>query len=115
MRVIVMHRNNAEIRAEAPPRKALIEGMGELVGGLVRTGKLVDAAGLLPRGRTRVRRTAGATALQTDPPGENELPASFVMVKVDTMPKAIGWAKRLTAAAGPDAEVEVGPVTEAWD
>jgi hypothetical protein len=46
--------------------------------------------------------------------GSNELVAGMIMLKVRDMDEAAGWATRYAKAVG-DVELELGPVTEAWD
>jgi hypothetical protein len=116
MLFIVMHKINEEIVAGGPPRKELVEGMGKLIGETIAAGKLHDADGL--RGaETRVRlqwkgheRTVSPGPLQ----GDNELVAGFIKLKVISMDEAVQWASRYGEALGAT-EVDVGPITEAWD
>jgi hypothetical protein len=116
MLFIVMHKINQEIAAGGAPRKELVEGMGKLIGETIAAGKLHDADGL--RGaETRVRlqwdgreRSVSHGPLQ----GDNELVAAFIKLKVSSMDEAVQWASRYGEALGAS-EVDVGPVTEAWD
>lgn len=116
MLFIVMHKINAEIAAGGPPRKDLVEDMGQLVGETIKAGRLHDAAGLKGASeRVRLKFNAGKRTLQKGPyPGEHELVASYVMLKVKSMDQAVEWSTRYAEVLGA-AEVEVGTVTEAWD
>lgn len=111
-----MHKVDAAMEAGGKPSRELIQGMGQLMGDMRRNGAFVDGAGLL-RSATRVRMkvSKGASALQKGPyAGSNELVAGMMMLTVRDMDAALEWASRYAKAAG-DVELEVGPVTEAWD
>lgn len=116
MLFIVMHKINEEIAAGGPPRPELVAGMGKLIGETIAAGKLHDADGL--RGaETRLRLTwnNGKCTVTNGPlDGGNELVAGFVKLKVGSMDEAVHWATRYGETVGAS-EVEVGPVTEAWD
>lgn len=116
MLFIVMHKINAEIAAGGPPRKELVEGMGQLIGGTIAAGKLHDADGLLgPDKRVRLKWSGGERKIVNGPlTGDNELAAGFLKLKVDTMEQAVHWASRYGESIGAS-EVDVGPITEAWD
>jgi hypothetical protein len=116
MLFIVMHKINAEIEAGGPPRKGLVEDMGALIGGTIQAGKLHDADGLLgAETRVRLKWAGGKRSVVNGPlQGQNELVASFVKLKVDTMDEAVLWATRYGETIGAS-EVDVGPITEAWD
>jgi hypothetical protein len=116
MRVISMHKVDAAMEAGARPSKELIQGMGRLIGEMRRDRAFLDGDGLLPSAtRVRLRFSGGERTLQKGPyAGANELVAGIAMMKVRDMDEAIGWASRYGEAVG-DAELELGPVTEAWD
>ena len=116
MLYIVMHKINVEIAAGGPPRKDLVEDMGKLIGGTIAAGKLHDGDGLLGAGtRVRLKWSGGRRSVTRGPyAGDNELVASFMKIKVDTLDEAVQWASRYGEAVGAS-EVEVGPITEAWD
>lgn len=46
--------------------------------------------------------------------GEHELVTRYAMLKVKSLDEGIEWATRYAGAVGAP-EIEVGPVTEAWD
>ncbi|HKP55320.1 MAG TPA: YciI family protein [Polyangiales bacterium] len=112
MLFMVMHKLNDEIRAGGPPRKELVDNMGKLVGEAIAAGKFLDGDGLREPA-SRVRLKAG-TVIRGPYSGENELISGFVKLKVSTIDEAVAWAKRFAETVGAT-EVEVGPVTEAWD
>src|SRR3569832_48138 len=111
MLYIVMHKVDAKMEAGALPDKTLISQMGQLMGGLVQSGKLQSGAGLRPSA-TRVRvqcRGGQCTTTQGPLQGGNELITGFTMLKVKNMDEAVTWTKRMAEALG-DCEVDVGPV-----
>jgi hypothetical protein len=116
MLFMVMHKINAEIDAGGPPRKELVEQMGQLVGDAVKANKLRDGDGLKGRkDRARVKLRGAESTVQKGPyQGEHELVASFAKLTVKSMDEGIAWATRYGEALGA-AEVEVGQLTEAWD
>jgi hypothetical protein len=111
-----MHKINAEIAAGGPPRKDLVEGMGQLIGGAIAAGKLHDADGLRgPETRVRLKWTGGKRSVLKGPyEGDNELVASFVKLTVSSIDEAVHWASRYGETVGAN-EVEIGPISEAWD
>jgi hypothetical protein len=116
MRFMVMHKVDAKMEAGVFPPKELVEGMGRLIGEGLRSGVFVDGAGL-HRSVQRVRlRYAGGKATVTQGPlqGENELVASFAMIRAGSMEEAIEHAGRFAGVLG-DVEIEIGPVVEPWD
>ena len=116
MRFMVMHKVDAKGEAGEPPSQEIIARMGELIGESMKSKVCVDGAGL-HRGATRVRvRTRGDESMKVPGPysGENELVASMAMIKTKSMDEATAVAERFARAAG-NAEIEIGPVVEAWD
>ena len=116
MLFMVMHKLNDEIRAGGPPRKDLVDNMGKLVGEAIAAGKFLDGDGLRePASRVRLKYSGGTCTVIPGPySGDNELISGFVKLKVNTIDEAVAWAKRFAETVGAS-EVEVGPVTEAWD
>lgn len=116
MRFMVMHKVDAQMEAGGPPSARIIQEMGQLVQGALKSGVFKDGAGLHPSSR-RVRLVfeAGQRTVTRGPfPGHNELLASFAMIKAASMEHAIELASRAAAAVG-DVEIEIGPVVEPWD
>ncbi len=116
MRYMLMHKVDAKMEAGILPSQELIANMGKLMGSLAQAGTLVDGAGLRPSAtRVRLRFTRGERTMMKGPySGENELPSRAAMIKTATTEEAIECATRIGKILG-DGEIEVGPVTEAWD
>lgn len=111
-----MHKVDAAIEAGGRPGPEIIQGMGRLMGEMRRHDVFEDGAGLLRSAtRVRLRFSGGERTLEKGPfAGRNELVAAMQLLKVKDMDEAIGWASRYAKAVG-DVELEIGPVTEAWD
>jgi hypothetical protein len=112
MRFLVMHKVDDKIETGVVDPK-IIQEMGELVGESLKSGVFLDGAGL-HRSARRVRITARGEAVQGPYSGDNELIASMAMIKTRSMEEAKDVAERFSTAAG-NAEIEIGPVVEAWD
>jgi len=116
MRFIVMHKTDAKMEAGGPPEREIIEKMGQLVGGSLASGVFKDGAGL-HRSAARVRlRYRGGTRQVTRGPyaGDQELVASFAMIRAPSIEAAMEQADRFARVLG-DGEIEIGPVVEPWD
>jgi hypothetical protein len=116
MRFIVMHKVDAHMESGKPPSHAIIQNMGQFIGGELKKGTFKDGAGL-HRSAKRVRvRSHGARIDVTRGPyeGENELVTSLAMIKTKSQDEAVEHARRLASAIG-DCEIEVGLVVEGWD
>lgn len=116
MRIISMHKVDAAMEAGAMPSQELIQGMGRLIGEMNKSGVFVNGDGLRPSAtRVRLRYQGGEHTQEKGPyAGRNELVSAITMLKVKDMDEALGWAQRYAQAVG-DVELEIGPVTEAWD
>jgi hypothetical protein len=116
MRFMIMHRHEPKVEAGEKPSKELIQQMGELMGSYMKSGKMVDGAGLGPsKSRTRLTFRNGQCTVKHGPyTGEHELPAAALLLKVKTREEAIGWAERYGKILG-DGEIELGKITEPWD
>ena len=116
MRFIIMHKTNADWEAGAIPSPALIERVGMLIGDLAKAKVLLGAEGLRPSSQGVRLRFSGGTRTASEGPfkGDNELPAGFTILRVESVDQAIEWASRQAAALG-DVEIDIRPVTEAWD
>jgi hypothetical protein len=116
MKYMVMHKVDAKMEAGDPPPKGIVEQMGKLVQSSLKSGVFEDGAGLHRSAlRVRVRTRGGAREVTKGPyAGDNELVASFAMIKADSIDQAAEVAGRLAGALG-DGEIEVGPVVEPWD
>jgi hypothetical protein len=116
MRFMVMHKHDAFTEAGERPPPALVEQMGAYIGEHVQRGTFLGGEGLgASATRTRITFRGGQSTVKHGPyTGGNELPATALMLTVKTREEAIGWAERYGKIIG-DGEVELGPVTEAWD
>lgn len=116
MRVIMMHKTNADNEAGIPPSAELIAAVGRMVGDLAATGAFETGAGLR-QSALGVRLVAkdGRTTLTPGPfTGGNELTAALCVLEVKERDDAVAWASRFTEIVG-DAEIDIRPVTEPWD
>ena len=116
MRFMVMHKVDAKMEAGGPPDSQIIQSMGALVQESLKNRVFITGAGLHPSTkRARVKSTAGACRVSSGPySGENELLASYAMLKVKSFDDALTLAQRYALARG-EAEIEIGPVVEPWD
>jgi hypothetical protein len=116
MRFIIMHKTNAHWEGGALPTPALIEEVGQLIGEMAKANVLQGGEGLRPSSLgVRLRRSRGTTTLSKGPfPGENELPAGFSILRVESLDEAVAWASRQAEVMG-DVEIDVRPLTEPWD
>jgi hypothetical protein len=116
MRFMIMHKNDPNTEAGNPPPMEIVHKMGAFIGEYAAAGQFVDGAGLgASKTRTRlVFRNGQCAAVRGPYRGEQELPASTLLLKVSTREEAIGWAERYGQILG-DGEIEVGKVNEPWD
>jgi len=116
MRFMVMHKVDAKMEAGGPPDPRIIRDMGALVQESLKNGVFITGAGLHPsKKRVRIKSAAGECQVSPGPyAGENELLASYAMIKVSSFADAVSHAQRYALARG-ECEVEVGPVVEPWD
>lgn len=115
-RFIIMHKTNERWEAGAIPSPALIERVGMLVDELAKANVLLGAEGLRPSSEgVRLTFSGGTRTIVNGPfTGDNELPAGFTLLRAESVDQAIEWASRQAAALG-DGEIDIRPVTEAWD
>jgi len=116
MRFMVMHKVDEKMEAGAPPDQTIVQQMGALVGESLKNGVFVTGAGLRPSSlRARLARRGGEWSEQHGPyTGDNELVASFAMVRAEGMPEALAHARRFAEDSASPA-IEVGLVVEPWD
>ena len=116
MRFTVMHKVDAKMEAGAPPDQQIIEAMGSLVQESMKSGQFITGAGLhRSQKRVRVKNSGGEVSVTAGPyTGENELLASYAMIKVRSLEQALPHVQRFARASG-DCEIEAGPVVEPWD
>jgi hypothetical protein len=113
---MLMHRTNSHWEAGAIPTPELIARVGKMLGEMSAAGALLAAEGLRPSSLGVRIRFAGGQRTVTKGPflGTNELPASFLILRVSSIQDAIEWASRYGEILGA-AEIDVRPVTEPWD
>jgi len=116
MRFIIMHKTSARGEAGETPSPELIARVGALVGDLAKAGVLQAGEGLRASALgVRLRFSGGERTIIPGPfKGEHELPAGFSILRVESLDQAVEWATRQAAALG-DVEIDIRPVTEAWD
>ena len=116
MRFMIMHKTNAHWEAGAIPSPELIAQVGVLIGELAKANVLLGAEGLRASSHgVRLKFSGGARTVTKGPfTGDNELPAGFSILRVGSLDEAIEWASRQAAVLG-DVEIDIRPVTEAWD
>ncbi len=116
MRYVCMHKVSPNSEAELPPPPALVSGMGNLIGELGKSGRMMGGGGLRSsKNRLRLLHSAGTWTVTPGPfSGRNELPAGLATIKVKTREEGIEWAKRYGSAVGAE-QVELGLMTEPWD
>jgi hypothetical protein len=116
MRFMIMHKVDAKMEAGAPPEPRIIEHMGALVQASLKDGTFITGAGLQRSAkRVRVKRVGDSSTVQPGPyAGENELLASYAMIKAPSLEAALPHVQAFLLA-GESPEIEVGPVVEPWD
>jgi hypothetical protein len=116
VRFMIMHKTNAHWEGGALPDPDLVARVGRLIGELAEAGILQAAEGLRPSSEgVRLRFAPEGRTVTPGPfvPG-HELPAGFSIVRTGSVQEAVAWASRLAEAQG-EGELDVRPVTEAWD
>jgi hypothetical protein len=116
MRFMIMHKTNPHWESGAAPSPQLVARVGALLGELAKANVLLGAEGLRASSRgVRLKFSGGVRTVTPGPfEGENELPAGFSILRVRSLDEAVGWASRKAAVLG-DVEIDIRPVTEAWD
>jgi hypothetical protein len=116
MTFIIMHKTCDLWESGALPAPDLIARVGAFLGSLSASGVLCAAEGL--RASAEGVRVIVSNGVRTIVPGPlhggNELPSGFSILRARTLDDAIEWATRQAAIVG-DVEVDIRPVTEAWD
>jgi hypothetical protein len=116
MKLIMMHRHDADTEAGVPPPAKLIQEMGAYVGEHASKGQFLDGAGLrASASRTRLTFRGGECTVKHGPyKGENELPSAILQLTVASREQAIDWGRRYGKILV-DGQLEIGPVNEPWD
>jgi hypothetical protein len=112
MKFLLMIKPDKNAEAGLPPDPKLMAAIGNLVGEMVQTGKLVDTGGITPLSRTTKLKVARGKVAVTDGPftEARELIGGYAIVKVDSREEALDLAKRFMSLhaefLGPDYENE---------
>lgn len=116
MRIMMMHKVDADMESGALPSPEVMERMGVFLEESAKSGQLLGGEGLQPsKTRTRLTFVRGDVTTKNGPyTGSKELPARVALIKVKTREEALDWATRYGKALG-DGELELGPINEAWD
>ena len=116
MHFIIMHKTNAHWEAGGIPTPKLVARVGALLGELKTAGVLAGGEGLRASSQgARLIFSGGKRSVTKGPfAGDNELPAGFTILRAASLDEAIAWATRQAEVLG-DVEIDVRPVTEAWD
>jgi len=116
MRLMMMHKNDANTEAGNPPPMEVVTKMGAFIGEHAKAGRFIDGGGLAgSKSRTRLIFKSGEATVRHGPyRGEHELPSATLVLKVRTRDEAIGWAQRYGRILG-DCEIEVGKLNDPWD
>jgi hypothetical protein len=116
MRLMMMHKVDADMECGALPPPEVMERMGRFMEESAKSGQLLGGEGLQPsKTRTRLTFVRGEVTTKNGPyTGHNELPARVALIKVKTREEAVDWATRYGKVLG-DGELELGPVTEPWE
>jgi hypothetical protein len=116
MRFIIMHKSNPRWEAGEIPSQELIARVRQLLGELKKANVLLSGEGLRATSEgVRLKFSGGKRTISKGPfKGDNELPAGFSILRVESMDEAIEWASEQAKVLG-DEEVDIRPVTEPWD
>jgi hypothetical protein len=116
VRFIIMHKTNADWEAGKVPSPELIARVGAMMGELAKRKVLQSGEGLRATAEgARLRASGGRATVRPGPfPGDNELPAGFTILRAKSLDEAVDWAATEAAVLG-DVEIDIRPVTEAWD
>jgi len=116
MRFMVMHKVDANMEAGGPPSQQIVQAMGALVQESLKNRVFTTGAGLHRSARrARLESKRGELVVSKGPyAGQNELIASFAMIKASSLEEAIERARQFARVLG-DVEIEIGPVVEPWD
>lgn len=116
MQFLIMHRTSAHWENGGKPTPELVERVGKMIGELVTSGKMLAGDGLRASSLgVRLQFAGGTRAIQKGPFAESkDLIGGFIVMKVGSLDEAVEWSTKIASALG-DVEIDVRPVTEAWD
>jgi hypothetical protein len=109
MRFLMIVKANKDSEAGKPPSEELMAAMIGFNEELIRSGALIDLAGLHPSSKgARVKFSGGKRTIVDGPFAETkELIAGFWLINAESMEEATDWAKRVPAPHGEGAESEI--------
>ncbi|HEX5658153.1 MAG TPA: YciI family protein [Polyangiales bacterium] len=116
MRFMTMHKHSKATEAGELPSPEQMEQMGAYIAEKAESGEFLGGEGLgASATRTRLVFRDGRCTIKRGPyTGAHELIASTMLIHVQTLEQAIGWAERYGKVLV-DGELEIAPVTEEWD
>jgi hypothetical protein len=114
---MIMHKSNAHWETGVAPEPELVRRVGELIGDLSKAGVLLAGEGLRPTSEgVRLRFVKGECTVMDGPFIESkELIAGFAILRLKSLQEAIELSRRFQKVLGTDLEIDIRPVTEAWD
>ena len=117
MRFMMIVKSNADSEAGKMPSEAELAAMGRYNEELVKSGIMLDGAGLHPSVRgARVKFNGKRTTVFDGPFAETkELIAGYWIIEAKSLAEAIEWARRVPNVDGLEAEIEIRQVAEAED
>jgi len=118
VRFMMILKATAGSESGALPGEELLTEMGKYNEELIRSGVLIDGAGLQPSSKGARVRFSGTKRTVTDGPfpETQQLVAGFWMIEVKSRDEAIDWAKRCPSPhPGFEAEIEIRQVFETAD
>ncbi|MDP3858768.1 MAG: YciI family protein [Stagnimonas sp.] len=119
MRFLILRKADARSESGQLPGPELLAAMGRYRAALERAGVLVGGDGLhaSSRGAARLRCEHGQWTVTDGPFAETkELIAGFLLIEVDSLQKALRWARACPSMAGDGvAEMEVREIISAAD
>ena len=116
MKLMMLHKTDAYYENGGLPSKALIAGVGAMVGEMVQRGRLLAADGLRSSAEgVRLVFSGGKRTLIKGPfVGDNELIAGFAVMRLRSLDEAVEWASQLAGVVG-DVVLDIRPANEPWD
>ncbi|HLJ69052.1 MAG TPA: YciI family protein [Chloroflexota bacterium] len=117
MRVMVLVKATEESEAGAMPGEELLTAMGKFNEDLVKSGVMLDGAGLLPSSRGARVNFSGEKRTVIDGPfaETKELIAGYWLWQVKSLEEAVEWVKRVPNPTGEVGVIEIRPLAEAED
>jgi hypothetical protein len=115
MKYLGIMRGSAETEATKRPDDEAIAKMGAFIEEAMKSGTLLDTAGLKPSSEAiRFTRSRGRTTVTDGPFTEaKELIASYALLNYSSRDEAVEWMERfIEVLGGGDVELELWPIME---